>query len=75
MKEKICACKCENCGAPLRGNICEYCGTEYYTPLETQSLHIEFNIPTEQKRKICEKIKKDSFYLFADNRAIYRCEA
>lgn len=20
---------CVNCGAPLHGNICEYCGTEY----------------------------------------------
>lgn len=20
---------CKNCGAPLHGNICEYCGTEY----------------------------------------------
>lgn len=21
--------KCEMCGAPLHGNVCEYCGTEY----------------------------------------------
>lgn len=20
---------CKNCGAPLRGHVCEYCGTEY----------------------------------------------
>lgn len=20
---------CANCGAPLHGNVCEYCGTEY----------------------------------------------
>lgn len=20
---------CVNCGAPLHGNVCEYCGTEY----------------------------------------------
>ena len=20
---------CKNCGAPLHGNVCEYCGTEY----------------------------------------------
>lgn len=26
-KSKIINCK--NCGAPLHGNICEYCGTEY----------------------------------------------
>ena len=26
-KSKITNCK--NCGAPLHGNICEYCGTEY----------------------------------------------
>ena len=26
-KPKITNCK--NCGAPLHGNVCEYCGTEY----------------------------------------------
>lgn len=25
----IAAKTCKNCGAPLRGNKCEYCGTEY----------------------------------------------
>lgn len=27
---------CVNCGAPLHGNICEYCGTEYNLKLENE---------------------------------------
>lgn len=23
---------CKNCGAPIHGDVCEYCGTEYAAP-------------------------------------------
>ena len=28
-EKTITAKTCKNCGAPLRGNKCDYCGTEY----------------------------------------------
>jgi hypothetical protein len=43
---------CKNCGAPLVGNRCEYCGTEYEYIMELDSFEqvIELNIGG-QKRK------------------------
>lgn len=30
---------CRNCGAPVKGNRCEYCGTEYHDKIENY-IHI-----------------------------------
>lgn len=30
---------CRNCGAPVKGNRCEYCGTEYNNKIENY-IHI-----------------------------------
>lgn len=32
---------CVNCGAPLHGNICEYCGTEYGQNLDKKDFCME----------------------------------
>ena len=33
---------CKNCGAPLHNGRCDYCGTEYETPMPTH--RINFNV-------------------------------
>lgn len=42
---------CVNCGAPLRGNICKYCGTEYGQnhgePNSDKESHEEISIWTD----------------------------
>lgn len=52
---------CKNCGAVLKGNICEYCGTNYeinYIPKSdtkaTQKRHIETENP-KAKTNVFEK--------------------
>ena len=41
-EEKPVAQTCEKCGAPVRNNKCEYCGTEYETG-ENRRQHEFFN--------------------------------
>ena len=36
-EETITALTCEKCGAPLRNNKCEYCGTEYKIEAKDES--------------------------------------
>ncbi len=38
---------CINCGAPLNGNVCEYCGTQYEHTTETLTLYSDCGIELE----------------------------
>jgi len=39
-EEKIVAKTCKNCGAPLREDKCEYCGTEYENAKEKRGSEV-----------------------------------
>lgn len=38
---------CKNCGAPLQGGTCQYCGTRYDLPKKVTNIHIEETRPGE----------------------------
>lgn len=42
---------CENCGAPLHGSVCEYCGTEYNLKTVNEdsgkNIHEDVNVWTD----------------------------
>lgn len=64
MEAKRTVTNCVNCGAPLDGHICAYCGTKYTTPQdEVERLKAELNMQrlaiahTEQTARLIEGIQ------------------
>lgn len=43
-EEKPVARTCEKCGAPLRSNKCEYCGTEYESTNDMREIQRQINL-------------------------------
>lgn len=43
---------CPNCGAPIKGGRCEYCGTEFVQELKGEDLVKFLNGDFKKKRKI-----------------------
>lgn len=55
---------CINCGAPLKNQKCEYCGTEYYldTLGQINEYKIKVNIMGQEKDFYISKIEKQSIF-------------
>lgn len=60
--------KCQNCGAPLHGSKCEYCGSiffdevaQYVRELERKLCELKFKlIQTELNLKVISEIRHDN---------------
>lgn len=48
-EEKTVAQTCQKCGAPLRNNKCEYCGTEYESSRTKEADHEKRNRGFDRK--------------------------
>lgn len=46
---------CRNCGAPLRGSVCEYCGTYYGGQV---FMKVDVNLSKEEMQRMVQELKK-----------------
>lgn len=50
---------CKNCGAPLKLNKCEYCGTEYIDDYQRTLAQIRLEELQQQQKDLAFKIAQD----------------
>lgn len=44
---------CKNCGAPLKGSVCEYCGTVY----RENQIYMNVNVDAVDVKRLIERMK------------------
>lgn len=52
-REKPVLTNCKNCGAPLHGSVCEYCGTVY----RENQIYMNVNVDAVDVKRLIERMK------------------